>query len=500
MVRPLRIPPSFLILATLVGCGGGGGESPGQGDGLPAGDGPPEFVFVRSRRDAADRDTALRRSLLNGLANERILSAAGVESGLRVHPDGNRLVYARERRTGQPATREVFTGSLDGSLDELRLTVNGDRDEMPDWSRDGTRIVYVSDRLGSGPRLFEAMADGSGAVALHDEGFDQLDPDWSPVDDRIVYSRIEGGLARLFVLQTDRRVSLPLTDGGPGIAGTRTPGDYQACWGPDGSAVWFTRVLDEQSAVLCRVEVASGSVTVLTAPTDDAARPRVSPDGAQLLFTMARPTLGMTGQRLWRALADGSAATLLFPDQRYDYLGIDMLPAFPAVESDALEAVPVEIAESAIRNGLGTRTRGTIDNVLEPDDVLYGLGTVPSGGREIAGIDLGVALPVDDPFDLRGVEVVVRAGVGDAVPGDILRVAVRNATERRNDTVVEAEPTGAIQTIRFTLASLAHIDRDRGFGIAVIADKGRDQPGELLIDSIALTVTRPVVDPGTTSD
>ena len=85
-------------------------------------------------------------------------------------------------------------------------------------------------------------------------------------------------------------------------------------------------------------------------------------------------------------------------------------------------------------------------------------------------------------------------------PGDILRVAVRNATERRNDTVVEIEPTGAIQTIRFTLASLAHVDRDRGFGIAVIADKGRDQPGELLIDSISLTVTRPVEDQGTTSD
>jgi Tol biopolymer transport system component len=103
-------------------------------------------------------------------------------------PDGTKIVF-RSERTG---TGDLYTMNADGS-DVVRLT-EGDFDTNPKWSPDGQTILFarfldpfILAQDGTGFELFVINADGTELTQLtRDPGFQTTDADWSPDGDWLV--------------------------------------------------------------------------------------------------------------------------------------------------------------------------------------------------------------------------------------------------------------------------------------------------------------------------
>ena len=487
-LRPARhriAGATVTLTLTLAACGGGSGSLPVDG-----GDAPGEIVFGRSNVDSSHSNTRLYRSTARGLGERGLAERSGIESGVRVHPDGNRLVYARERRNAEPDSREIFTSTIDGSEAEFRVTGDNAIDGSPCWSADGERILFVSDRGGQGPRLWTIRPDGSELRLFHDGGFDAAAPDWSYASDRVVFAQTEPsapGRTRLWTIDAAGRMASPLTELGTALA------DEAPSWSPDGTRVAFRRRLDPARSVLATVAVGTGIVEPVTTVDGDVTLPRWTPDGGRILCALALPADGIVPGRLTLVDVDDGAFRMLQLDKRFALTGIDVLPAFPEplAGTPTTEDAPVEDAE--LVSGFGRISRGFLELIQERDDAVFGIATEPFGGREIASAQLRVPTRLVDVARLQDVIVEIVAGVPDPGIDDVLRVSVSNFVTSREDTIVERTPSGALEVITFRFGSLAHVDRDGRVAFSIIADRDPDQPGELRIDHVAIRTveTRP---------
>jgi Tol biopolymer transport system component len=116
-------------------------------------------------------------------------------------PDGSFIVYTSHDVNQRPpnldyTTAEVYVRAADGTGTPIRLTDNIEEERAPDWSKQGDRIAYMC-RTGS-PRfeICVMAADGSNQQPVTDNEFADLTPAWSPNDDRIFFHRPIGTPAR----------------------------------------------------------------------------------------------------------------------------------------------------------------------------------------------------------------------------------------------------------------------------------------------------------------
>ncbi len=142
-------------------------------------------------------------------------------------PDGTQVLYISSPSSGW----EFFRYDLNNAG---TTTIPGvspwSRD--PKWSPDGTRILFSADVNNNGNSdIFLVNLDGSGLVQLtsndHYDGF----PNWSPDGSKIVFSSTEDGNSNLYTMNAD----------GSGLTRlTSDPGnDFDAAWSPDGTRIAF---------------------------------------------------------------------------------------------------------------------------------------------------------------------------------------------------------------------------------------------------------------------
>jgi hypothetical protein len=153
-------------------------------------------------------------------------------------PDGRRLLFDTGRH-GDGVTR-IMTISADGSIEE-DLRIIG---QQPAWAPDNDRFVYRGcDLTGNRCGLWLARA----LPAQHwNTGHNMLGPvleepaaarpDWSPVDDTIVYQSLAAGSWDLYLINVDGSRQKRLTDS-PVIEGLPT-------WSPDGE--WIAYLSDAE--------------------------------------------------------------------------------------------------------------------------------------------------------------------------------------------------------------------------------------------------------------
>ncbi|MFE1772444.1 amidohydrolase family protein [Streptomyces sp. NPDC059008] len=177
--------------------------------------------------------------------------------------------------------------------DAVALTPPDLEPTRPVHSPDGRRIALCAYR-GGNFHLWTLATDGSGLRQLTDGPWDDRGPAWSPDGTRIAFASERGGDAvsgsayRLWVLEV-KTGRLTRVTGLAGQDGPHQDGaweDFDPCWSPDGSRIFFVRGRVSGATLTCRTVAsvpADGSGPVRTEHTDSSAAqvmvPALSPAG-----------------------------------------------------------------------------------------------------------------------------------------------------------------------------------------------------------------------------
>ncbi|MBL9077628.1 MAG: PD40 domain-containing protein [Planctomycetes bacterium] len=471
----LRLLASVLPLWAACSAGSGDDSTP-----LDSRAAPLDLLACRARVDSPFQFAEIALRSAQNLGTGRVADKAGTERGARLHPDGRRVVFARERQPGDADSRELFTSSVDGSSAEARLTLNDARDDEPCWSPTGDRLLFTSDRAGAAA-LWLAAADGTGAqpFVLPPAGDQDGEADWCRATDRVVFVRTAAnGHAALWLANGNGSGLVPLTDGGAG------PGDHAPAFAPAGDLIAFVRRTGADAATLCTVDTATFQVATVLQPAGDVATPRWSPDAARLFFGLAEPARGRTGLRLATVAVGGGEPVLLWPDERWRLEGLDVWPSLQP-DPAALAPVVLPVTGAQVQIASGSAAFGTREQMLAEDGQEFVLVTQNTGQREVAGINCRYDLPVAAAEHV--LELRVRAVARTSQPGAdaILRMSIYNPVDERFDTVVElAADSAAPRTLAFRTRSLRHVTREKQLRVTVIADQPPGQSAELHVDLV----------------
>ena len=155
-------------------------------------------------------ETRLWRARVSGSENPQPLASVGENgSHASVSRYGNRLVYA-DWKFDNDIWRVELTGTkLPGAAVKLITSTKGDG--SPQYSSDGSRIAFASDRSGH-TEIWMSNGDGSGPVQLTSLGGHSGSPRWFPNGNRLVFDLHTGGQADIYSIDIDSRVPRRLTD------------------------------------------------------------------------------------------------------------------------------------------------------------------------------------------------------------------------------------------------------------------------------------------------
>jgi len=204
-------------------------------------------------------------------------------------------------------TGQLETSNPDGSARRF-VTPAGEVAVDASWARDGSHIVYSSNRGGDDFRLFVARADGTGRRQVTGDaaGFSNFSPTFTRDGGTIIYTRCRpdppGGCA-LF--------SVPARGGGARHALTafEDRADLEPDVSPGGRRIAFARFGFRGIQIQVWVMRLDGThAHPITTPGLEAGSPRWTPDGRHLLVTSDFIHLG---ENIVRIRDDGTAIARL---------------------------------------------------------------------------------------------------------------------------------------------------------------------------------------------
>jgi hypothetical protein len=186
----------------------------------------------------------------------------------RYSRDGKRIVFVSNR----DGNWEIYAMNADGS-GQTRLTYDPTDDELPAFMADG-RIVFVGHRDGPAD-LYVIGADGSGVRRLTYDAFDYF-PAPAPSGDKVAFISDRDGTYDIYTISVGDGSMARVTDS--------PSADTWPVWSPDGTKIAFTR-WNGAVHVLFTVNVdGSGLRQITDVPGREEGAPTWSPDGKQLAF------------------------------------------------------------------------------------------------------------------------------------------------------------------------------------------------------------------------
>lgn len=273
--------------------------------------------------------------------------------------------------------------------------------------RDGEPWIVFQQFLGKSTVTL-ARPDGSGLHSPTTDvpGGDQTNPDWSPDGSQLVFVVATGGSEVLWVVNADGTDARLLADCQDGCLWVDDPD-----WSPDGRTVLFSRVSEgadgEVIGTLEQIEVASGdaSVIVHAGPARFYAGQRWSPDGASIVLevvSLAGATIDADVHDVSLAIIDVASPT---PDGR-ELIGGGRFPETAAWVPDGSEIVFAALAEAGSSSGTD----------------LYAIRTDGSGLRQITALGDQGGNATHPEVTADGSSVIfaaTRPGADDSVVGQV---------------------------------------------------------------------------------
>jgi Tol biopolymer transport system component len=225
-----------------------------------------------------------------------------IPAGATFPARNGRIAFSTDARgeAGFPGGSQIYTVRPDGSGIRQLTHVAADRNAVgPDWSPDGSRILYQSDVTGNW-EIWVMDANGSNQIQLTNEtGYDHRDPRWSPDGSHIAFVRCSlrlfGTSCPIFKMRADGTHMKKLLGGNWVYAHL----DYS----PNGRKITFD---SNRGGFLSAVWVVKADGTKprrLTPVPLEADFPSWSPNGSHIVFTdfCCKPR-----SNLWKVRANGT--------------------------------------------------------------------------------------------------------------------------------------------------------------------------------------------------
>jgi Tol biopolymer transport system component len=250
------------------------------------------FIVFSSTRDG---DPEIYVMTSTGTSPRRLTTSPGRDAHPSWSPDGTKIVFQSPRQDGH--TR-IFVMDGDGS-NQRALTRNEGFCGVPTWSPDGRLIAFQCTRdlertsTDSPWKLFVMTADGGPPRQLtHGPANDQV-PNWSSDGRRLIFYSDRSGVDQLYTMDAA---------GGPASALTKTvAANRGASWSPDGSSIVFQSEREGSPSDIYLMQSGSDEALRLTSSGPEHGVPFFSPDGRTIVYQ------GRSGGswRIWLMDPDG---------------------------------------------------------------------------------------------------------------------------------------------------------------------------------------------------
>jgi TolB protein len=285
----------------------------------PADDDPPDVLALAGKGD--DGFWHIYSMNVDGSQRRRLTDANAHDREPDWSPEGSKIVFVRLAGESDHSG-EIYVMNANGSGE--RFLVNGGE---PQWSPDGTQIVYsgsppASNPFGQPGSIWVMDADGSDQRRLYaGEGF-AADATWSPVGGLLAFAAIAADpsdpagtskTTNLFTMDEKGEVVERLTD------------TVYACnseFSPDGTRLAFI-TSDGGPYLVWTMRVDGSDKTQLTEGPGSYAFPHWSPDGEQIAFSFdpdgeshwvnVPAAAGPEPSSVWMMRADGTQLRRISP-------------------------------------------------------------------------------------------------------------------------------------------------------------------------------------------
>jgi Tol biopolymer transport system component/DNA-binding winged helix-turn-helix (wHTH) protein len=188
-----------------------------------------EIVFLSSRGGSVNTSTLWKIPAAGGTP-ERLTGVGQNVFTLAIDRQANRLAY-EQRIHDTNIYRIDVSDSTGQGAPHTKMISSTFQDDSPDYSPDGKRIVYVSDRTGS-LEIWLCDGDGANPIQLTNFGGPHTGtPRWSPDGRKIVFDSGVEGNQEIFIISVDGGKPRRLTSD-PAL-------DMIPSWSRDGRWIYF---------------------------------------------------------------------------------------------------------------------------------------------------------------------------------------------------------------------------------------------------------------------
>jgi Tol biopolymer transport system component len=340
--------------------------------------------------------------------------------------ENGKIAFASQRDAPPGTTSEIYVMNADGS-GQTNISNNPATDSHPDWSPDGTKIAFGTNRDGN-EEIYVMNADGSGQTRLTntEPGVGDYYPDWSPDGTKITFMSTRDGNGEIYVMNADGSNPTRLTN--------NPWEDELPAWSPDGTKIAFGSNRDGDHAGEIYVMNADGSnpTRLTTSPNFDG-YPDWSPDGTKIAFSSSRDS----NAEIYVMNADGSNPTRLTTTSPANEFITSWSPdgtkiAFDSNKDD--DSNPNSGFEIYVMNADGTsQIRLTTTNPANDDTPNWGTATSPEEDTTPPVIMVPEDMVVEATSE-QGAEVTYTVTAEDNVDG--------NATLEEDGTTVTQDDVG----------------------------------------------------------
>ncbi|MEZ0579707.1 hypothetical protein [Nocardioides sp. MH1] len=277
---PRRLLPAVIATTALVGSTLAAASAPSPAHADPT---KPVAPSITSGSNGDIAWTAISRDGTGGVSGGTLYSSDGSSyfppSGIAPRdpewsPDGSQIVYAGYAVGSSSGTGIWVVGQpFHVHTTPLRLTTSA-YDSDPTWSPDGTRIAFARSQAGNGNGIYLVDADGGTPRRIYGDGYVE-DLSWSPDGRKIAFAGYccgYGTTQHIYVLDLDGG---PLVDLGAGLS---------PAWKPDGTRIAFEYVYSSTDHDIYQMNPDGSGVSGIQTGTVSDSEPTWSPDGLQVAF------------------------------------------------------------------------------------------------------------------------------------------------------------------------------------------------------------------------